>query len=163
MENRKHYSYITQSTKKIIILSSKILLILSLLWLSCTIVFAASKGKDWLSFEPSIVELQGILIKVMKYGPPNYGEDPEIDAKLEVPILMLSQPIRVAGDPSSPINRESVTNVTEIQLIFGQGSESHYWRYLNSKVLITGTLFRRFTGNHFTDVVMIVKTIKEES
>jgi len=63
----------------------------------------SAQQPDWLPLEPSQVQLEGKLLKVLKYGPPNYGETPKSDARYEIPILLLTQPIRVKGDPASVI------------------------------------------------------------
>jgi hypothetical protein len=47
--------------------------------------------------------LEGKLTKVMKYGSPSYGEHPEQDQKIDVPILILQFPVRVKSPPASSV------------------------------------------------------------
>jgi len=114
----------------------------------------------WLPLEPNLVQLQGKILKVMKYGPPNYGENPESDAHYEIPIILLSKPIRVKGDPGSVVNREDLVNVSFVQLVFQSTPAVAYWHYANQDVVVTGTLFRAETGHHHTTLLMTVKTIR---
>ena len=52
----------------------------------------------WLSYFSSVVRVQGKLTKVLKYGPPSYGEVPEKDSRLEVAFLILRGPVRIKED-----------------------------------------------------------------
>ena len=121
---------------------------------------ASPDGDTWLSYEPSIIELKGRLTTVVKFGPPNYGENPETDKKLEVPILQLSEPINVRGDAHSPVNTRSFENVTEVQLIFLRAADD-YRRFVSKIVIVSGSLSQAVSGHHFTGVVMTVKAIRE--
>jgi hypothetical protein len=115
--------------------------------------------QPWLSYYPSVARLQGKLTKVLKYGPPTYGESPETDKKIEVPILILSTPVRIKGNTTSTINNEQITNVSFVQIIFPPEVESNYAKYLEQDVVLAGTLTRGYRGEHFTDVVMTVKAV----
>ena len=46
--------------------------------------------------------------KSSKYGKPSYGAEPEMDEKVEVPILILQTPVRVKARSTSSVNNESV-------------------------------------------------------
>ena len=113
----------------------------------------------WLSYEPTVVELEGKLTVEMKYGPPNYGENPKTDERVRVPLLLLSQAVNVRGDPKSDLNAESVKGVTRIQLVFKGGTT--YRQFTGKKVVVKGTLFRGHTGHHYTDVLMTVLEIRK--
>ena len=72
-------------TKKII-LSKEIALAIAV---SCVLLFvseATPQQQEWLVY-PVVTRLQGKLTKVTKYGKPSYGETPEKDEKIEVPIF----------------------------------------------------------------------------
>jgi len=112
-----------------------------------------------LRYEPASVELTGRLDRVMRYGPPGYGETPEADQRLEVPILTLARPIDVCADPSSATNNEDVHGVTEVQLIPGRQVDTG--RYVGKDVVAAGTLFRAHARRHFTPVVMNVRGLGE--
>ncbi len=114
--------------------------------------------QEWLSYYPAVSRLQGRLVKVMKYGKPTYGENPEHDEKVEISILILPVPIRVKARATSSVNNESVTNVSFVQLIFPV-EMGDYSQYIDKDILVAGTLVRGHTGDHFTDVVMTVKAI----
>ena len=136
-------------------------LILVYLFVSWVTLNAQELG--YLPLEPNIVELQGKMLKVMKYGPPNYGENPESDAKYEIPIILLGKPIRIKGDPASVVHKADLTNVSFVQLIYLGTSAKEYWRYTDQNIVVTGTMFRAQTGHHYTPVVMTVKTIRAVS
>ena len=119
-----------------------------------------TEQKQWLSYQPAVVELKGTLRIKTYYGPPNYGENPDTDAKEELPILILNQPINVRGNPEleSGFDRESVENLREVQLVL---TMSHN-EFIGKTVLLNGTLFHAFTAHHHTDVLMDVRSIKLE-
>lgn len=120
---------------------------------------AAPQEQDWLSYYPSVSRLQGKLTKVLKYGKPSYGENPENDEKVEVPILILKTPIRVRARASSSVNNESVTNISFVQLIFPGDANINFSRYLDQEIVVAGTLTQAHRGEHFTDVVITVKAV----
>jgi hypothetical protein len=99
------------------------------------------------------------LTTVTKYGPPNYGENPATDQKLNVPILVLDHPVNVRGDSASEINQESFNDVNEIQLVLGEHEKEHE-HLANQRIVVTGTLSRGMSGHHFTDVVLSVQTLR---
>ncbi len=116
--------------------------------------------KTWLSYKPAVVELQGKLNFVTKYGPPNYGENPKTDRKVKVLILVLSKAVNVRGDPNSDLNSESVEGVKQVQLAIKPGIA--YKQFVGKHVKAKGTLFHSITGHHYTRVLMDMLEIKEE-
>jgi hypothetical protein len=120
---------------------------------------APPQEQDWLAYYPSVSRLQGRLTKVWKYGKPSYGESPEKDEKVEVPILILKTPVRVRARTTSGVNNESVTNISFVQLIFSADANINYSRYLDQDIVVAGTLTQARRGEHFTDVVMTVKAV----
>ena len=133
-------------------------LILILVFSLCTTDVRAQE-QPWLSYYPSVARLNGKLTKVLKYGPPTYGESPETDKKMEVPILILRTPVRIKGNATSTINNEQITNVSFVQIIFPPELQTNYANYLEQDVVLAGTLTRGYRGEHFTDVVMTVKAV----
>jgi hypothetical protein len=117
-----------------------------------------SDEERWVSYEPVVVELSGRLTVSMKFGPPNYGEDPETDQRLKIPVLLLSEPVNVRGEPDAQVNIESVRGVKEVQLIFLRGR--NYDGLVNSRVVARGTLSHAVSGHHFTEVVMTVEDLE---
>lgn len=120
---------------------------------------AAAVQPSCLAFEPHIVDLRGRLTVQQKSGAPNYGEHPATDQKVQVPILVLDQPVDVCGDSTSQLNSESVHNVKEIQLVLPDGAHA-YDRLMNQSVVVTGTLSAAVSGHHYTPVVLTVKNAK---
>ena len=117
------------------------------------------QDKHWLSYEPAVVELTGQLRVIRKYGPPNFGENPKTDAKVKVPLLVLSYPINVRGNQNEFPYDVEVRGIKRIQLtITGLGELDR--RLIGKNVIVQGTLFHAHTGNHYTPVVMEVKAIK---
>ena len=143
-------------TKKMI-LSKQIAVAIAV---SCVLLFlseAAPQQQEWFNY-PAVSRLQGKLTKVTKYGKPTYGENPEKDEKVEVPILILQTPIRAKAQTTSSVNNETLTNVSFVQLIF-PAEVGDYSKHLNMVIVVEGTLERGHKGDHFTDVVMIVKVV----
>lgn len=133
---------------------------LALLSAVCLIFFsreAAPQEQQWLFYAPALSRLEGKLSKVMKYGRPTYGEHPEQDEKIDVPILILQLPVRVKSPTSSSVNTQT-TNVSFVQLIFPTESGS-YSKHVNVNIVVEGTLAQGIKGEHFTDIVMTVKTV----
>ena len=143
-------------TKKIIS-SKEIALAMAV---SCVLLFlseAAPQQQEWLVY-PVVTRLQGKLTKVTKYGKPTYGETPEKDEKIEVPILILQTPIRAKAQTTSSVNNETLTNVSFVQLIF-PGEVGDYSKHLNMVIVVDGTLEKGLKGDHFADLVMTVKAV----
>lgn len=118
---------------------------------------AASQEQDWLSYYPAVSRLHGKLIKITKYGKPTYGAS-EKDERVDVPILILSLPVRIKPRPESSVNNEPLTNVSFVQLVFPP-EMSDYSKHLDTEVTVAGTLVRGYKGEHFTDAAMIVKAV----
>jgi hypothetical protein len=117
-----------------------------------------TQDQGWLSYEPAVVELRGKLITKMYYGPPNFGEHPKTDSKETPPILALSHPINVRGNPDSDIeyDRISVKHIQRVELVLTLPHKN----MMGKNVIVSGTLFHAFTGHHHTDVLMEVQSIR---
>lgn len=120
-----------------------------------------TQKKEWLSYEPAVVELKGRLSVKTFYGPPNYGENPDTDSKEALPILILSKPVSVRGnpDPNSAFDTQSVEGVRKIELVLTKP----FKQFIGKTVIVKGTLFHAFTGHHHTDVLMQVRSIRLDS
>jgi hypothetical protein len=129
--------------------------------IACVLLFSSKaepQQEEWLSYYPTVSRIEGKLIKVSKYGKPTYGENPEKDEKVEVPILILQTPLRVKARSASSVNNESLTNVSFVQLIFPAELDA-YSKHLDKDIVVAGTLVRGYKGDHFTEVVMTVKAV----
>ena len=136
----------------------KILVSLALLTSVCVFFSsraAAPQEQQWLFYSPALSRLEGKLTKVMKYGSPSYGEHPELDQKIDVPILILQFPVRVKSPPASSVKTQT-TNLSFVQLIF-PGESGSYSKHLTANIVVEGILAKGIKGEHFTDVVMTVK------
>ncbi len=130
-----------------------------LVWTCCA--QAGDTRQRWVPYEPAVVELRGTLKVCERYGPPGYGEDPERDQRMRVPVLILSNPINVRGDPAAEVNIESVRGVRELQLVFLRAM--NYSSLVGSQVVVRGKLSHAVSGHHFTPVVMIVESLGEDA
>lgn len=110
-------------------------------------------------FEPSVSTIEGKLITRMYYGPPNYGENPDTDAKQYPFILQLDNPIHVIALEDDGVNSDKF-EVTEIQVVPKNKEETELIKqYINKVIVIQGTLFEAIFGGHHTDVLIYVDEI----
>ena len=96
---RKDFFRVTSGRHEILV-SLALLTVVCVLFLSRA---AAPQEQQWLFYSPALSRLEGKLTKVMKYGSPSYGEHPEQDQKIDVPILILQFPVRVKSPPASSV------------------------------------------------------------
>jgi len=115
-----------------------------------------AEGMSWrecLRYEPTSVTLSGTLAARAGYGPPNYGETPDVDEKLTIYSIVLTRPVDVCGDSSDSMNRESFQGLREIQLNFWD-SKADPRPLVGRKVLAKGSLYAGYSGYHFTPVLL---------
>jgi hypothetical protein len=128
------------------------------------LVFAfagSAQAQLFLWYEPETVELDGRLVIQSKFGPPNFGEQPQTDQKVGVPVLLLRQRVVVLGDRAGGPNEKTEYGVRQIQLAF-TGAEKDHKQLIGKQVVVTGTLFHAHTGHHYTNVVMNVGSIERK-
>ncbi len=117
----------------------------------------ADSGKYY--FEPNVSIIEGTLITRMYYGPPNYGENPDTDAKQYPFILQLDDPIDVIAQEGD-IHNSNIFEVTEIQVVpMNKEQTELVEQYINKRITIQGTLFGAIFGGHHTDVLIEVEKI----
>jgi len=110
-------------------------------------------------FEPDVSIIEGTLITRMYYGPPNYGEDPETDAKQYPFILQLDEPIDVIS-LEGDIHNSDRLQVTEIQVVPNNEEETkNLKKYINKRIIIQGTLFEAIFGSHHMDVLIRIEEV----
>jgi len=122
-------------------------------------VLTNTKNCRFYKYEPEVVNLEGVIKISTNFGPPNYGETPEIDKKVTIYILELNSPINVLGDPNDELNLSSFTNISNIQIALYK-YKNDIKNKINKKVIIKGTLFQGVTGHHYTDILITVHEIK---
>lgn len=121
-------------------------------------VSLAYAGEICLHYEPAVVELRGTIVLRTFFGPPNYGEDPEIDSRETQGLLELDRPICVARDPTNDANSEDERDQRIITLVPAPGM--NFGNYAKLHVTIRGTLFHAQTGHHHTRVLMTVNSVR---
>ena len=108
-------------------------------------------------YEPAVVRLSGLLSLEEHYGPPNFGETPDVDVSERIIVLKLDSPIVVTADPSDGANRDSFSNVKKVQL---SGSVvSGLYARVGNHVVVEGSLFEKQSSEHFTDVLMTARSV----
>ena len=99
--------------------------------------------------------IEGRIKKEKYYGPPNYGETPEIDQKRTAIILVLKSKICVLKDPKlnyiDPTKYDTVAD--EIHLA---PSASGMKFSEGENVKVQGSFYSGYTGYHQRDLLMLV-------
>jgi hypothetical protein len=113
----------------------------------------------WYPYEPNGVKLTGTVVNVKAYGPPNFGETPDKDEKLNLKVLKLDQPINVKGNTNDEIDDEDVLEVTEIEIDTNINLNPRLFFYVGKKVEVEGTLEHREAGAWITEVLLDLKKI----
>jgi hypothetical protein len=139
----------------------KLTLITLVVFCAISPLTTVAQERVWLSYEPASVELEGRLIVQMKYGPPNFGENPKTDQRVKVPIVVLTKAINVRGTAGGVHNTVSVEGARRIQLVFTDAA-TDYKSLVGKNIVVKGSLFYRETGGHYTDVVMSVQSIEQK-
>lgn len=99
------------------------------------------------------VTLMGTVAIVQYYGPPNYGETPEIDSIEKYPVLTLHKPFAITIEGKKLCIRS-------IQIIRSQ--RLMQYRFIEGRnYAIEGKIFLALTGHHHTETVLFAETIKE--
>lgn len=112
----------------------------------------------WLSSEGGKIDevpvtLIGTVAIVQYYGPPNYGETPEIDSIEKHPVLTLHHPFVITIDGKELCIRS-------IQIIRSQ--RLMQFRFTEGRnYAIEGKIFLALTGHHHTEAVLFAESIKE--
>jgi len=113
-----------------------------------------------LSYEPTVVRINGTVIERTFPGPPNYESIKDGDEPETYWLLVLRGPVCVdQGDPGDLIN-EGKKGIRRIQLVLhDEGAYDKYHRLLGKRVVATGTLYGSHTAHHKTPVLLEVHTL----
>ena len=117
----------------------------------------ATRSPACLHYDPHVVRITGILITEPHYGPPNFGETPDQDKKVDVPMLQLAEAVDVCGDPTSAADQDTVRNVRKVQVV---GRRINLKAFIGQEVAVTGYLFEAHTANHHTKVLIRAESIR---
>jgi len=123
-----------------------------------TLLTHSSAGSQCLDYEPSIVELTGIMKRVVFPGPPNYESVEKGDEPEPYWVLYLDSAICVNGDLKNNFNTAE-SEIKSLQLLIGNYDK--YRHLLGQKVTVMGMLTHSFTGHHHTPVMFGVREIRK--
>ena len=101
-----------------------------------------------------MVELRGVLDTIWRFGPPNFGDEPDTDSRVLVSVLKLASPVDVLADSTSELNRQDLQGIDVVQLV--AANDALWAKLLGSSVTVTGSLFQAQTGHHYTPVLINV-------
>ncbi len=122
-------------------------------------------GEQELSYkcDTAGVQLEGVLIERMSYGPPGFGETPAKDLKDKVLVLRLARPITVEplqdAEAKNSTSLNTIQHVSQVQLFFPGTQAAEARKLLGKKVVAVGTLNEAVAPRQYTDVTMDVKTV----
>lgn len=108
-----------------------------------------------LFYDPSEVEVSGLLHKTIYPGPPEYSSVEMGDRPEEVTILTLTEPIDVEAEKDDEFN-EREKGVRELQVVFSDPMPSE--DQMKREVVLKGTLFHAHTGHHHRRVLIMVNS-----
>ena len=118
-------------------------------------------------FEPAVVQLTGTVVMEHVYGPPNFGETPDQDARYIIPVLHLDSAVCVV--PGSPtrahMNADTVADVRRVQLFSRRpdGREYNFAAWADARVVVLGTLSESVAPGEYTRVVIGARRISRAS
>ena len=116
---------------------------------------------DWLSYEPAVVEVTGVIKRQTFPGPPEYESVAKGDEAETCWILHLSQIVCVKADGiKDSINDETEEGITELQLNLDADQYAKYKKLVGKHAKVTGTLYHSINGHHHTTVLITVKSIE---
>lgn len=113
-------------------------------------------------YSDKAVNLKGTLKIESYYGPPGYGETPEIDTRQECYVLHLDHSINLNAEVSNNQEGEferTLLNVEKIQLT---ASDIKLGNFVNKHIQVSGSFFPAHTGYHRTDVLMDVSKVNSK-
>lgn len=128
------------------------------LWLSVCLSWLATPSlaiaADCLRYDHPSTTLTGIVTQQTFFGPPNFGETPEIDRRETQAVLMLAAPICVEANNEEDAERNQlqVTLVPRIKISLNAFDGKH--------VTVTGKLFHAHTGHHHTPLLLEMVSIR---
>jgi hypothetical protein len=122
-------------------------------------VIEVDRMADCLEYEPTTVKLSGKVLREVCPGLPNFESVERGDEKCIVWFLNLDKPLCVKGGENDPINIP-VSNIKRVQLVLNSTQYKIYRTMVNNNVIVTGQLFHSYTGHHYAEVLLIVKTIE---
>ncbi|WP_296150566.1 hypothetical protein [uncultured Flavobacterium sp.] len=114
-------------------------------------------------YEPMHSEIIGTLVLDHFFGPPGYGETPEMDRVESAWVLELEAPINVIQNNSEleeGNSNYSKFNIDRVQLS-GHGSGIDMQFFKNKKVNASGILWGAYSGHHYAPILMTLQQITQ--
>lgn len=105
------------------------------------------------------VRLRGTIRIEEHFGPPNFGETPEIDERRRVAILYLDRRLSVCPSATETVHQDGLVGVTKVQLALPTSVKAA----AGTEVEAAGKLVRSENAFHYTDVVMLVDHLTVKS
>lgn len=112
-----------------------------------------------LSYEPSIVKLEGTLTKKTFPGPPNYESVLKGDRPETYWMLSLERPVCVDQNPTDADVNGAQKDVRIVQLVVDPKAYQTNAGLIGTRFIVTGRLFGAITGHHHTPVLLTLATI----
>jgi hypothetical protein len=99
--------------------------------------------------------ITGKIVFKTFFGPPNFGENPETDARETQALLIPSKPFCVNADDEYDLEKNQI----ELTLVPPRGVKLK--KFGARQVTVEGSLFHADNGHHNTTILMMVKRIEE--
>ncbi len=116
-----------------------------------------SNATEFYPYEPTIVELKGVLEQEQKFGPPNFGESPETDEHIAIYVLRLNSPINVGTENTlSDVNDSKVLGISKIQVIFLGSTDKLASKLTGKPVTLHGSLSKQISSHDYYAIVLRV-------
>ena len=135
---------------------------LVLLMIPCATCVGQTKADAaCLSYEPSLVKLEGKLTRKTFPGPPNYESVRRGDRPETYWLLNLERPLCVDQDPKNADLNGAQKDIRIVQLVIDRKVYQAHAGLIGTHVVVTGTLFGAISGHHHTPVLLSVATMAE--
>lgn len=108
-------------------------------------------GGEW-------AELVGAVERSLAWGPPNFGEDPANDQRIDIWTISLAKPLRVT-DPQSP-SQMVTTNKIQIVRLRNIAGHVDIAAFESQRVAVQGKLWRASSSGDQTPVVLSPEAIE---
>lgn len=102
-------------------------------------------------YDEELVSITGKVVLRTFFGPPGFGESPEIDSKEQQAILVLDKPLCVNASE----DEDAESNQKEITLV--PLKDVSLSRFEGKNIIAKGMLFHAITGHHHTAVLMLLQ------
>ena len=112
---------------------------------------AAQTGAGCVSTSQQVT-LRGQVRYENVFGPPGFGENPQIDQRRLIPVLALDDPIDICPGTDEEIDTAPIYDVRRVQLIHVRGTGRRW----HGRVFVNGELQRGTNAFHYTPVTLIV-------